>query len=274
MLRSAAYWVAVAVLMTTAILTAGCSGSTPTDAQIRSEIATALDASNISGVDVSVIDGVVTLTGTVPDQATADRVADIAKKAQGVKSVTSQLSVGGNGTPNDGTGVAPGPPNPEGPALVAVRVNQALIANPGLAGAKIVVTGGEGNVMTLTGTVPTDAAKAEAERVTKAVKDVASVVNQLQVVAAVEVATIPDDQLKDSVNAVIDQQFKDLSLFVQVEKGVVSLSGAVPDRGTIVHVSTAIHAVKGVKAVDTTRLTVVGNNENDGRIGAPATKQP
>ena len=66
-------------------------------------------------------------------------------------------------------------------------------------------------------------------------------------------------------------QYPNLTLFVQVKDGVVSLSGAVPDQSKIVEVTKAIHQVKGVKAVDTGRLTVKGGEPDDKRIGAPAT---
>ena len=45
-------------------------------------------------LDVSTLNGVVTLAGTVPSQADADRAVAAAKRAAGVKAVTSALKIG------------------------------------------------------------------------------------------------------------------------------------------------------------------------------------
>jgi hyperosmotically inducible protein len=45
-------------------------------------------------LDVSTLNGVVTLSGTVTSQADADRAVAAAKHVAGVRSVTSQLTIG------------------------------------------------------------------------------------------------------------------------------------------------------------------------------------
>jgi hyperosmotically inducible protein len=249
----------------------GSSGGLSDD-ELRKEIATRLDANNIKTVQVSVVQGVATLTGAAPDQATSDRAAEVARGVEGVASVTNQITVGG-------VGPVAGPTPPVGPTpsvntpdqVTAAKINQRLIAEPSLAGSKVDVQV-VGGVATLTGTVASDAAKAAAEKTAKSVDGITSVTNNLQVVAAAPEPTVPDEQLKDQVDAAIEQQFNELTLFVQVNNGTVSLSGAVPNRGYILQVSNAIHAIKGVKSVDTGRLTVQGGEAGNERIGAPSKK--
>jgi hyperosmotically inducible protein len=46
-------------------------------------------------LDVSTLNGIVTLTGTVPSQVDADRAAAAAKRVPGVRGVTPDLKIGG-----------------------------------------------------------------------------------------------------------------------------------------------------------------------------------
>jgi hyperosmotically inducible protein len=259
--------VAAVLLATVAIVASGCADGpgSRTDEQIKQDVATALYAGNIEGVTVAVSGGAVTLSGAVADQATADRAAELARAVEGVTSVTSSLTFG-----------AAGPtPVPDGPAVLppdsqaAGRIQQRLIADTSLAGSKITpaVAGG---VATLTGTVPSEQAKATAERIAKSVDGVTSVSNQLQVVAAVQPVARTDEEVENDVNALVDSKFAALSLFVQVESGVVKLAGAVPNQATILQVSKAVSEVSGVKAVDTARLTIQGGEPEGQKLGAPS----
>lgn len=251
--------------LTLAMAAASCSGpaaAPPSDQKITQDIASSFDAANIAGVNYTVSNGMVTMTGSVSDQATLDKVMSIVKGIAGVTTIESQIAV--NATPP----VVVDPGNKD--SVLAATVQQRLLADPALAGSNIVpsVAGG---VATLSGTVPTEAAKAAAERTAKATPGVSSVTNSLQIVAAAVEAPVPDPQLEEAVSAELDKRFLDLTLFVTVKDGVVSVSGAVPDQSKIVEVTRAVHQVKGVKAVDTGRLTVKGGEPDDKRIGAPAT---
>lgn len=253
-----------ACLVVSVVLLVSCSDSgrtgPATDAQLRQDIAAKLEAANIPKVVVSVQAGAVTLTGEVLDQATADRAVELARATEGVQSVDSQISV-----------PAPQvvlPQNPE-EALLTGRVNQRLASDPALAGSKISpsVAGG---VATLTGTVPSDAAKAAAEQAARSVQGVTSVVNNLQVVATQVETNVPDDKIADAVTELLDRQFSDYIVNVDVKNGVVALSGAVPNRSVILQITNSARQIKGVKAVDTSRLTVQGGEPDNERIGAPA----
>lgn len=251
-----------------AITAAGCSGpatAPPSDQKITQDIASSFDAANITGVTYTVANGMVTMTGSVADQATLDKVLVIVKGIAGVTTVESQIAV--NATPP----TIVDPSNKD--SILTATVQQRLLADPQLAGSNIVpsVAGG---VLTLTGTVPSDVAKAAAEKSAKATPGVTSVTNSLEVVAVAAEAPVPDPQLEEAVSAELDKRFLNLTLFVSVKDGVVSVSGAVPDQSKIVEVTRAVHQVKGVKAVDTGRLTVKGGEPDDKRIGAPATPKP
>lgn len=252
----------------------GCSDS-PTgsaeDTALKQSVASTLEAANVPGLAVTVTDGVVTLAGPVADQATADRALELARGAKGVKSVVNQLVVGpGGGLPQGGG--PPPVPIPETPdGVLLARVNQKLASDATLAGSKITPSVADG-VATLAGTVPTDAAKAAAEAIAKSIPGVTAVVNNLQVVA-VAVEIVPDPKIADDVNALLDTQFFELIVNVEVKGGGVTLSGAVPNRNTIVQVTNAVRQIKGVKAVDTSRLTVQGGEPENERIGSP-TKKP
>ena len=246
----------------------GCTDAPPAgsaeDTAIKQSVASKLEAANITGVAVTVQDGVVTLAGPAPDQATADRALELARGTAGVKSVVNQLAVAA-------VGVEPAPPEPQTQdEVLKARVDLKLASDAALAGSKI-TTANAGGAVTLTGTVPTDAAKAAAETATKSVAGVTSVVNNLQVVA-VAVEVVPDPKITDDVNALLDKQFFELIVNVEVKDGIVTISGAVPNRGTILQVTEAVQKVKGVKAVDTSRLTVQGGEPENERIGAPTKK--
>jgi hyperosmotically inducible protein len=253
----------LAILMTVAW---GCSepltGSAE-DTALKQSVAAKLEAANIPGIAVNVQDGVVTLAGPAADQATADRALELARSTSGVKSVVNQLAV------------ASAPPTNAEPVttpdeVLKARVDLKLASDAALAGSKITPNVAAG-VVTLGGTVPTDAAKAAAEAAAKSVAGVTSVVNNLQVVA-VAVEVVPDPKITDDVNALLDKQFFELIVNVEVKGGVVTLSGAVPNRGTIVQVTKAVREIKGVKSVDTSRLTVQGGEPENERIGSPTKK--
>jgi hyperosmotically inducible protein len=70
------------------------------DAGLTARVKTALIAEgqlNSRDIDVDTRNGVVTLTGTVPDSAQSDRAAQVAKGIDGVKQVENHLRVGASG---------------------------------------------------------------------------------------------------------------------------------------------------------------------------------
>ena len=102
------------------------------------------------------------------------------------------------------------------------EVATALTAIPGIS-ADV-----KAGVATLTGTVDSDEIKANAETVVTAIKDVKSVVNNIQVNKPAEPVISPDDALRNTVLGAISKggdKFKDVT--VEVKDGEVTLTGVV-----------------------------------------------
>lgn len=138
----------------------------------------ALDGSNI---DVDTTKGVVTLTGTVATEAGRSRAVAIAKATDGVKSVTDKLRV----VPP--AAVKPGVAQKTGRAVndgwIKSKIYSQFLGDwKTLEDSDIDIDVASG-VVTLKGTVRTDAAKTRAEAIAKATDGVKDVKNNLRVVA-------------------------------------------------------------------------------------------
>lgn len=109
-------------------------------------------------------------------------------------------------------------------AAVTTGVKAALIADAGLATTTIGVDTQKG-VVTLSGTVGSDALKSKAEEIAKGVKGVKSVVNNLTVKAVMAPIVIaPDTVLKTAVIANL-AKYGITGLTVEVANGEVTLKG-------------------------------------------------
>lgn len=83
---------------TAAMGAAGQAGSMVDDATIVTKVKSQLAADDdikALAIDVDAKDGMVTLTGTVPNDAAKDRAADIVKNTEGIKGLDNQLTVKG-----------------------------------------------------------------------------------------------------------------------------------------------------------------------------------
>ncbi|MGI6048173.1 MAG: BON domain-containing protein [Petrimonas sp.] len=109
-------------------------------------------------------------------------------------------------------------------ADVQTAVQTALAANPDLADVSVAVLD---QVATLTGTVQDDETKALAETTVAAVKNVKSVVNNLEVVPPA-----PDfTEIDAALNAALVDALKDHATVVaEVKEGVVTLTGEIKKR--------------------------------------------
>jgi hyperosmotically inducible protein len=73
---------------------------TTDDVGVTTRVKTALIAEsqlNSRNIDVDTRNGIVTLSGTVPDKGQSDRAAQLAKGIDGVKQVENRLKVGASG---------------------------------------------------------------------------------------------------------------------------------------------------------------------------------
>lgn len=109
-------------------------------------------------------------------------------------------------------------------ADVQKAAQEALAANPALAN---VVVSVQDQVATLSGVVEDDAAKAAAESAVTVVKNVKSVVNQIEVVPPA-----PDySQLDTAINAALADALKDHAKVVAaVKDGVITLTGEIKEK--------------------------------------------
>ena len=142
----------------------------------------ALDGSNI---DVDTTNGVVTLTGTVPTDAGRSRAVAIAKATDGVKSVNDKLRIGPPASAKPGA--AHDTAHKTGRAVndgwIKSKIYSQFLADwKTLEDSDIDIDVASG-VVTLKGTVRSDAAKTRAEAIAKATDGVKDVKNNLRVVA-------------------------------------------------------------------------------------------
>lgn len=109
-------------------------------------------------------------------------------------------------------------------AAVTASVKAALVADAGLSTATIGVDTQKG-VVTLSGAVGSDALKSKAEEITKAVKGVKSVTNNLTVKPVMAPIVIaPDTVLKNAVTANL-AKYGVTGLTIEVANGEVTLKG-------------------------------------------------
>lgn len=144
-------------------------------------------------IDVSTLEGVVTLTGTVRNESEKRQAVAIARNTDGVRQVNDQLrldqSVTGTAGAAEGDGSAtPGRndwdvrsvENPFGDEWLTTKIQSKFYLEESVKGADINVDTREG-VVTLKGTVPSVEAKQTAEQIARGTAGVQRVDNQLQV---------------------------------------------------------------------------------------------
>jgi osmotically-inducible protein OsmY len=161
-------------------------------------------------IEVTVQDGVVTLTGSVRSLAERNYAAVIAAKIQGVRDVINRVNV---------------LPVPRADEDIADDVGQRISHSSPLRRQpiEVVVAGG---IVTLRGSVRSYGQRAEAELLAGEVRGVKAVRNELQFEYAVD---RPDGEIKEDILAAIDRDvyLTGLRIKVEVRNGVVILEGIV-----------------------------------------------
>lgn len=190
-------------------------------------------------IDVSTIDGVITLEGTVDNILAKERAARIAKIVKGVRSVINKIKVE--------------PPKQRTARQIRLDVERALMSDPATDAYEIDVTV-TGKVVMLTGVVQSWQEKNLCEMVAKGVKGVVAVVNDIRVEWPEK---RPDFEIKAEIEKALEwDAFVDDGLIdVEVKDGMVTLSGVV---GSAAEKDWAyLHSfVHGVDTVNTTALLV------------------
>jgi hyperosmotically inducible protein len=145
------------------------------------------DALEGSDIDVDTNAGVVTLKGTVPNEAARTRAVAIAKATDGVKSVTDNLRIGRADAAEAGARAGEAAREATGTAGRAVtdgwiksKIYSQYITEDALDDSDLDIDVTKGAVV-LNGTVKSDAGKTRAEAIAKATEGVKSVKNNLKV---------------------------------------------------------------------------------------------
>ena len=145
------------------------------------------DALEGSDIDVDTIAGVVTLKGTVVNEAAKTRAVAIAKATDGVKSVTDQLRIGRPDAEAAGARAGEAAREATGTTGRAVtdgwiksKIYSQYITEDALDDSDLDIDVTKGAVV-LNGTVKTEAGKTRAESIAKATEGVKSVKNNLKV---------------------------------------------------------------------------------------------
>jgi hyperosmotically inducible protein len=152
---------------------------------------------------------------------------------------------------------------------ITAKVKLKLVGVKGLKGSDVDVTTTNA-VVTLTGTATSSDAKDEAERLTKEVKGVKDVDNELKTPSSTEagaktkaVASDVKHEVSDSwittkvkSELLADSLTKGFDIKVVTTKGVVVLSGKLPNEDAVKRSKEIAEKVDGVKSVDTKDLVV------------------
>jgi len=152
---------------------------------------------------------------------------------------------------------------------ITAKVKLKLADEKGLKGSDISVTTTNG-VVTLTGDAASSAAKSEAERLSKQVKGVKDVDNELKTASSSKLAADTKAAATDTKHAVSDTWIttkvkselfadsltKGFDVKVVTTKGVVVLSGMLPNEDAVKRAKELAEKVDGVKSVNTDGLSV------------------
>lgn len=140
-------------------------------------------------IDVTTDGRVVTLRGTVPDEAARQQALNLARSVEGVQRVEDQLTLGAETTtaasrpvdkPQEATGTSGSGPATIDPARVATQIHAQYFLSPEVKPWNVDVTATSAGVVTLSGEVENKADKDEAVRLARETEGVTKVVDHLR----------------------------------------------------------------------------------------------
>ena len=197
-------------------------------------------------IDVDTEKGVVTLTGTVENDAQKARAVQLAQQVDGVSRVEDRLRIE---APRADARPAPGrpaeadsgdmDPNSVTPGWITTKIQSQYFMSPDVKGHNINVTTASDGRVTLNGTVESPAERQEAVRIARATDGVREVNDQLRVAGDAS-ATRPNDPKADrgdlgdgwttakiQAKYFLDSEVKGHEINVTTNNGVVTLQGQV-----------------------------------------------
>jgi osmotically-inducible protein OsmY len=183
-----------AAALALAFVTAACAA---TDTGITTAVNARLaadDEVSTYNIDVETADSVVTLTGEVDNPRARERAIELARNTDGVRDVVDRLTVSSGAMPSSGAGVGlpvgaeqREPRDAEADVgdltantVLISKVKTQLLADRTISGLKIDVDSRAG-VVTLTGTVASEAEKTKALRIARETEGVKSVIDELEI---------------------------------------------------------------------------------------------
>jgi hyperosmotically inducible protein len=168
--------VASAAVVLASVIIVACSQSDPgVTTAVKTKFA-ADDTVKAYKINVDTKDGVVTLAGTVDTPAAKERAVEIAKATKGVNSVVDELTIEAPTAATSGVEMI----DTTADAAITTAVKTKFLADTSISGLKIDVDT-KGNVVTLTGIVPTAAERTRAVETARKTDGVKSVVDNMTV---------------------------------------------------------------------------------------------
>jgi osmotically-inducible protein OsmY len=209
-------FIAGAAIISAVMMTGGVTGQKNDMIEDR-QIATAVETDLLIDesvaahlVDVMVVDGIVTLSGSVDNLLAKQRAVRHAQSIRGVRGVVDKIAV---------------KPVERTDREIARDINQALLMDRAAESYEIDVAVEDG-VVRLSGTVQSLAEKLHAERIAKRVKGISAVDNSIDIEAA---AKRTDEEIAADIRKQLsfDPYVAHRMITVDVNDGVVTLSGTV-----------------------------------------------
>ena len=216
---------------------AGAATAQPTDAQIRAQL-----RQRIPTVDISVANGVVTLTGTAPELAQKLSMETSARRTPGVRQVINQIKVV--------------PPTDVSDADIVATIRASYTQNLADAEVKAITVRSSGGVVTLTGTLPSSYPKQVAMSLASFVLGVVDIRNQIVVkppTLRTDAGVLADVKAHFAQNPLIPAS----SITATVTNGVVTLTGTVTSFVQADQAESVARFVPGV--IDVRNNLFVGN---------------
>ena len=196
----------------------------------------------VARVDVTCRDGVVTLTGSVPDREQRDLAGDTVAELPGVVRVENDIVI------------APGAPEHSDP-WIALSVRTTLLLRPHVSGTATTVEVSNG-VVTLKGTAANAAQRELTEEYAKEVEGVKAVANQIVVVPNAPSETVGEDIDDASITGQLKLELLShsatsaLNTKVSTENGLVKITGNADSDAEKALVTELASTIRGVKSVE------------------------
>jgi hyperosmotically inducible periplasmic protein len=223
---------------------AGTAGLTQrSDAELRTDVQARFYAdSTVRGSDlaVSADNRIVTLSGTVPDEASKQRALEIARGVDGVARVDDRIVV--QAVPAPAAAPTPRQPalpaeaaNRRSPAWITTKIQAQYFTSGDVKPWNVDVTTAADGVVTLQGEVEDAQAKAEAVRIAQTTEGVSRVDDRLRIKPANAsqappiAETVADGWLTTKIQSkyFVDDEVRARNIDVSTDNGIVTLTGTV-----------------------------------------------